>query len=532
MSARLTVAILPASSSLAEPIARAIDQVQAQRVPLDPKGAIDVVVADLTSKDAASVRERMDQIAREGTSGIVAVVTTVAEGLVPAEDFVVKARLAEELPVRLLHAAERRATVRDRDQRQQDLAVLLELTGRYSETLDAVGLLHDVTRRLVERLDIMRASLIVLDEPSDSGFVVASSDDASLKGLRIELSRYPEIREVVRTRKPVILEEAPTHPLLEGFQAHVAAQGIRAIAAVPLVLGNKVLGVLLVRAGAARPAFSPREVDFLATVGHATAIAVRNARLLESVRGETEREKSARHQAEAQAAELRQTKDFLERLIDSSVDAIIAADMTGRVLLFNKGAEAILGYSADEAVKSLNVRDIYPLGDAQRVMERLRSPEFGGPGRLSMTRQDLVAKDGEHVPVNLTASILVESDREVATVGIFSDLRGLMALEKKLTAAQSKLEESEKNAVIVALAGTAAHELNQPLTSVMGYAELLRRKLKEDDFAYGPVEIIYREAERMAELVKRIGKITRYETKSYVGKSKIIDLEKASSDGE
>ena len=44
------------------------------------------------------------------------------------------------------------------------------------------------------------------------------------------------------------------------------------------------------------------------------------------------------------AEELRQTTDFLERLIDSSVDAIIAADMKGQIILFNKAAEAICGY--------------------------------------------------------------------------------------------------------------------------------------------------------------------------------------------
>ncbi|HVE81492.1 MAG TPA: histidine kinase dimerization/phospho-acceptor domain-containing protein, partial [Myxococcales bacterium] len=95
--------------------------------------------------------------------------------------------------------------------------------------------------------------------------------------------------------------------------------------------------------------------------------------------------------------------------------------------------------------------------------------------------------------------------------------------------AETRLEESERNAVIVALAGTAAHELNQPLTSVMGYAELLKRKLPPEDAAFRPVEIIYREAERMAEIVRKIGKITRYETKSYIGQAKILDLDKASS---
>ena len=46
------------------------------------------------------------------------------------------------------------------------------------------------------------------------------------------------------------------------------------------------------------------------------------------------------------------------------------------------------------------------------------------------------------------------------------------------------------------------------------------------------MDIIHREAERMAEIVKKIGKITRYETKAYVGSAKIVDLDKASSHDE
>ncbi len=43
---------------------------------------------------------------------------------------------------------------------------------------------------------------------------------------------------------------------------------------------------------------------------------------------------------------------------------------------------------------------------------------------------------------------------------------------------------------MVALAGTTAHELNQPLTSVMGYAELLKRKIREDDPSWRAIDII------------------------------------------
>jgi signal transduction histidine kinase len=80
----------------------------------------------------------------------------------------------------------------------------------------------------------------------------------------------------------------------------------------------------------------------------------------------------------------------------------------------------------------------------------------------------------------------------------------------------------------VELAGAAAHELNQPLTSVIGYAELLRRKLEHEPQLSSAAAVIIRESERMAEIVRKVGKITKYETKSYVGGAKILDLEKAS----
>ena len=96
--------------------------------------------------------------------------------------------------------------------------------------------------------------------------------------------------------------------------------------------------------------------------------------------------------------------------------------------------------------------------------------------------------------------------------------------------AQEKLQLSEKQAVIAELAGTAAHELNQPLTSVMGYAELLKKKVGEDPALKRPVEVILRETERMADIVRKIGRITKYETKTYVGSTRIVDLDASVSE--
>lgn len=615
-----------------------------------------VALIDLTHPEGAACLDRLRALPALQTLAVHDGKSVPEALLAGANDLLRKDLLEADLPLRLKLALVRGAKELEGRERHRELQILLELTAKFAGSLDVEVLLHDVTRRLADQLAITRASLVVIDEQGDAGYVVAASDDPTLKNLQIELSRYPEIREVFRTGKPVILEDAPLHPLLEGVSAELTARDINAIAAVPLAVHGKVLGALLVRGSSSRHGFSAREIDFLATVAHATAVALRNATLLESVRGQTEREKSARIAAEERAAELaryesffahmsegvaildadatvlllnptggrilevcgtgargqhihqltsptdenvllqllaeanqgfpqqeidvaartpggrrltlsfsaaplpgrregaggpavilsfrdvtlqrelelelRQTKDFLERLIDSSVDAVIAADMKGRVILFNKGAEAITGFSRSEALGSLNVRTLYPEGVAHALMARLRSEAEGGAGRLNVSREEILTKAGERVPVNMTASIIFEGNRELATVGIFSDLRERERLERKLSDAEVRLEESEKNAMLIALAGTAAHELNQPLTSIMGYAELLKRRLREEDGAWKPVDIIYREAERMAEIVRKIGKITRFETKAYIGSAKIVDLDKASSNEE
>jgi PAS domain S-box-containing protein len=236
-------------------------------------------------------------------------------------------------------------------------------------------------------------------------------------------------------------------------------------------------------------------------------------------------------EARALEGELRKTKDFLERLIDSTVDGIICADMRGTVLIFNQGAARLYGYSPDEVIGKLPVWKLYPDGVARAIMSELRSNDHGGMGRLEPGRREIVTKDGELVPISLAASIVYEDGREIATVGIISDLRDRIKMEQRLAQAQEKLVVTEKQALIAELAGTTAHELNQPLTSVMGYSELLKKKMSPDDVHYRAVDIILREAERMAEIVRKIGKITRYETKAYVGSTQILDLDKSTTDG-
>jgi len=162
-------------------------------------------------------------------------------------------------------------------------------------------------------------------------------------------------------------------------------------------------------------------------------------------------------------------------------------------------------------------------------MRMLRSTSYGGVGRLEQTRREIRTRSGEVVPVTMTASVVYEGDQEVATVGILSDLRERIRIEQRLLQAQEKLQLTEKQALVAELAGAAAHELNQPLTSIIGYSQLIQRQSPADAPHLRAVGVILSEAERMAGIVKKIGRITKYETTEYVGSASIIDLDRSTT---
>jgi signal transduction histidine kinase len=94
-------------------------------------------------------------------------------------------------------------------------------------------------------------------------------------------------------------------------------------------------------------------------------------------------------------------------------------------------------------------------------------------------------------------------------------------------AATEDLERTRRRVVVAELAGAAAHELNQPLTSLLGYTELMRRKVTEAEHLR-ILSKIDSDAKRVADIVGKIGRITDYRTKEYVGGARIMDLDSAS----
>ncbi|HEU5074247.1 MAG TPA: PAS domain S-box protein [Polyangiaceae bacterium] len=451
---------------------------------------------------------------------------------------------------------------------------------------------------------------------------------------------------MLETGTTLVIRDASRHPLLEVVRRSETPLSFISVALVPILHDHGPLGVIFLRSRRAA-AFADHEMSLVHTVANATAIALRNARILQSLKDETQQSTFARVEAERRvqlfqryadffesaadgmvvidrsgrllftnprareiightesslmrmhftallskneqaraqrllggfrdgvyprgvdlelepaegppiivnvsfssvlhednailftfrdvtveretAKELKQIKEFLERVIDSSVDGIVSADLRGKVVVFNRAASRIFGYSPADVIGKLRVDKLYPEGVAREIMQQIKNPDLGGYGRLEDYRVDMLSATGDKVPVTLSAALVVDNGRPIATVGVFTDIRDKLQMAARLAHAQEELRSREKQALVAELAGAAAHELNQPLTSVIAYAEMLRRQLKENETLQHHAEVIVSEGERMAEIVRKVGKITKYETKNYVGGAKILDLEKAS----
>jgi two-component system NtrC family sensor kinase len=206
---------------------------------------------------------------------------------------------------------------------------------------------------------------------------------------------------------------------------------------------------------------------------------------------------------------LRRTNSFLKNLILSSVDGVIAADKSGKLLIFNDAAVEISGHSVEEALNSLDIRDFYP-GDAARdIMRRLRSDDYGGKGKLKSFQVDVAKKNGEIIPISLNASIVYKGDKEVASIGFFHDLREELYIKAELEKTQIQLVQAEKMSSLGKLSAGVAHQLNNPLGGITLYTKFLLEDYDLEQGATDDLNRILQEAERCRDTVKELLEFAR-----------------------
>ncbi len=191
--------------------------------------------------------------------------------------------------------------------------------------------------------------------------------------------------------------------------------------------------------------------------------------------------------------ELRDSQNRLALIVDSSQDAIVGKNLDGIVTHWNKGAEQIYGYTAQEMIG----RPISVLAPKDRadeipgILTKIRNGQ-----RVEYFESVRVTKDKRHLSVSISVSPIYDAEGKV--VGASTIARNITA-QKKI---EDQLRQSQKMEAVGRLAGGVAHDFNNLLGIVTACAELLRNRVDAESTEY--IDNIHEAAKRGASLTRQL----------------------------
>ena len=200
---------------------------------------------------------------------------------------------------------------------------------------------------------------------------------------------------------------------------------------------------------------------------------------------------------------------FRENLVRSLPVGVISIDREQRVRSLNPAQEELSGIVAEEAI-GRPLREVFPaVRDAAGVYERLgRVLKAGGT-------VDLQLKHEESTPFT-RAPLLRYRIRITPLRNRAGDVDGAVILQEDLSESarlQQQLMRSEKLSSVGVLAAGVAHEINNPLTTILGYAKLLIEGKPEDDADRSALELVAEEALRVQQIVRNLLDFSRQESR-------------------
>jgi two-component system, NtrC family, sensor kinase len=247
--------------------------------------------------------------------------------------------------------------------------------------------------------------------------------------------------------------------------------------------------VAILAVGSARPReFTAVEERLLLALADHAAVAVENARLYRRLRQELE------------------ARERLTAILDVTTDLVAIADLSGRLLYLNGAGQALLGLTAEESlglpIAGLVPERLRPVVQDEILPTLLRDGLWTGEAVL-------LARDRREVPVSVVAVAHRAADGAVEFLSaIVRDMTERKRTEAELRRQREALYQTEKLTTMGTVLAGVAHELNNPLTAVTGYANLLRQDLAGTPSATR-AENIAHAADRCASIVRNFLALAR-----------------------
>lgn len=205
--------------------------------------------------------------------------------------------------------------------------------------------------------------------------------------------------------------------------------------------------------------------------------------------------------------QLAQQEEFRSRLLESFPDLILVVDLEERYTFVSARARELLGYEPQDMLE----KKISDLEDHSPEMASLYHAVVSGKQAFASAEYGARHRDGSWRTMRAAGSQLVDAESKIS--GVIISVRDI-TVERKL---EQQIVQSERLAAMGAMIGGVAHELNNPLTSIMGVSELLQ-DTETNETSRKQLAMLQQQARRAAEIVQNLTYFSRPPT---TGKSRI-----------
>jgi PAS domain S-box-containing protein len=188
---------------------------------------------------------------------------------------------------------------------------------------------------------------------------------------------------------------------------------------------------------------------------------------------------------------------YLSNILQNSVDAIIFIDNDNKIQTWNKGAELIFGYTAEEMINQSFHKLVPPELNAEKELKEIENQVLT-KGYVKNYIAPRVTKSGKRITVDISRTLVKSNDGKIiGSTAIIKDVTDKMELEQRIY-------NTEKLASIGTLAAGVAHEINNPLSIILGFVDLLKEKFKEGTQEYEDLQIIEQHATHAKKIVENL----------------------------
>ncbi len=356
----------------------------------------------------------------------------------------------------------------------EDLALLYEAGQLFSSSSSSPGeVLQEISRRCAEVLgvDLVLLRLIEADRLVMVGSYYRCPED------REELERLLE-QHPIRVGTGIAGRVAATGlPLASGagslesmtLPGFVDFLSRRSWIVTPMKVKGRVIGVLTFITATPARSFSHRDLSLAQGIANQAAVAIENARLFEAA----QQELAERRRAEGR---LRETRDFLESLLDYANAPIIVWDPNSTITRFNHAFERLTGHAASEVVgRTLAV--LFPAEGREESLSKINRALRGE--HWEWVEIPILRKDGATRTVVWNSANVIADDgvTVVATIAQGTDLTEHNRLLEEF-------QQAQKMEAVGRLAGGVAHDFNNLLQALLSITEVLRSR-RNDEARFG-----------------------------------------------